>query len=79
MSGCTVQGKSGNGKSQGTCPNGNNCYKDGTCQSRCTVNGAVGDGISKGSCDEGYLCYREGMCLKEGNCRYISKTSSKPS
>ena len=64
--GCTVRGGIGNGKSQGTCKNGSNCYEDGVCRSRCTVNGGKGDGISKGSCQEGFLCYKEGICLKEG-------------
>ena len=72
--GCTIRANGrnwkgiGNGKSQGTCPNGTNCYEDGGCRPRCTVNGGIGDGISKGSCQKGFLCYKEGVCLKEGDC-----------
>ena len=59
---CTVNGRPGDGTTQGTCNAGLLCQTDGTCTVPCTVNGRPGDGTARGYCNPGQFCQADGTC-----------------
>ena len=66
-----MNGRPGDGTTQGTCNTGLLCQEDGTCTVACSVNGRPGDGTTRGTCNEGQLCKADGTCTTSMYIKHI--------